>query len=237
MRKIGTGDKGQGARRSIALCLGIFILVTCYLSLVPFVLAASWNPEEVLQQYLTDNYPWERIEISNVKVLGLIPDKAPETITVEKGPLGKGIFSFVFDDSRKIIVKADVRAFDQVVKSKWPFKKGYVLKTEDIYLSEVNIAKRPKNSVKDPEMIIGKLLNRSIIANISVTEDMVETLQTVDRGKKVILQIIAQGLNITALGETREKGYVGRPVKAINLSSKKEVIGVLIDEKTVKVEL
>ncbi len=221
--------------RSQIILVCVLSSVVCLLSTA--VMAASWSPEEVLQQYLTDNYPWERIEISNVKVPGVIPDKAPETITVEKGPLGKGIFSFVFDDSRKIIVKADVRAFDQVIKSKWPFKKGYVLKTEDVYLSEVNIAKRPKNSVKDPEMIIGKLLNRSIIANISVTEDMVETLQTVDRGKKVILQIIAQGLNITALGETREKGYVGRPVKAINLSSKKEVIGVLIDENTVRVDI
>jgi len=52
-----------------------------------------------------------------------------------------------------------------------------------------------------------------------------------------VLLFNAHGFNISAAGETREKGYVGMAVKAINVSSKKEVRGVLIDERTVKVEL
>jgi flagella basal body P-ring formation protein FlgA len=186
---------------------------------------------------LAENYPWEKIEISNVKMLGVMPDKAPDTITVEKGPIGKAVFSFLFDNSQKVTVKAEVRVYDNIVKSKRPFKKGYVLSSDDMYLSEMDINKMPKSSVKDPETIVGKSLNRSITANITLTEEMVEKSQVVDKGKQVVLLINAHGFNITTAGETREKGYVGKPVKATNLSSKKEVRGVLINEKTVEVEL
>ncbi len=224
----------SGVRRSIFLSC-ILTFVFCLLNSAVF--AAPWAAESVLQTFLTENYPWEKIEISNVKILGAMPDKAPDTITVEKGPIGKAVFSFVFDNSQKVTVKAEVRAYDNIVKSKRPFKKGYVLSSDDLYLSEMDINKMPRSSVKDPETIVGKSLNRSITANITLTEEMVEKSQVVDKGKQVVLLINAHGFNITAAGETREKGYVGKPVKATNLSSKKEVRGVLINERTVEVEL
>ena len=221
----------------ICILFSILSLFIAYCLLSTEVIAASWTAEDVLQAFLAEKYPWEKIEISNVKMIGARPDRAPDAINVEKGPLGKAVFSFVFDNSQKVTVTAEVRAFDNVVKSKRPFKKGYVLDNEDLYLSEMDINKMPVSSVKDPETIIGKSLNRSITANITITEDMVEKSQVVDRGKQVVLLISAHGFNITAAGETREKGYVGKAVKAINLSSKREVRGVLINERTVKVEL
>jgi flagella basal body P-ring formation protein FlgA len=224
----------SGVRRGIFLSC-ILTFAFCLLNSAAF--AASWTVEGVLQEFLTENYPWEKIEISNVKIIGAVPDKAPDAITVEKGPVGKAVFSFVFDNSQKVTVKAEIRAYDTIVKSKRPFKKGYVLSSEDLYLSEMDINKMPKSSVKDPETIIGKSLSRSITANITLTEDMVEKSQSVDKGKQVALLINAHGFNITAAGETKEKGYVGQPVKAVNLSSKKEVRGVLINERTVEVEL
>ncbi|MBI5408118.1 MAG: flagellar basal body P-ring formation protein FlgA [Nitrospirae bacterium] len=214
-----------------------FLLFTVHCSLFTAGFAASWSPEEVLQTYLTDNYPWKKIEVANVRITGNIPDNAPYTIVVEKGPLGKGVFTFVFENEKRAVVKADVRAFEDIVKSKRPFKKGYVLQDEDVYLAEIDIGKMPKNSVADPGAIIGKPLRRSINANKVLAEDMVEKSEVVKKGKKVSLLINMEGLNITAAGETKEKGYVGMPVKAINLSSKKEVRGVLIDENTVKVEM
>jgi flagella basal body P-ring formation protein FlgA len=221
----------------ICILFSILSLFTVYCLLSTVVMAASWDAKDVLQVFLADKYPWEKIEISNVKIIGAMPDKSPDTITVEKGPIGKAVFSFVFDNSRKVTAMAEVRAYDNIVKSKRSFKKGYVLSSDDLYLSEMDINKMPKSSVKDPETIIGKSLNRSITANITLTEDMVEKSQVVDKGKQVVLLINAHGFNITAAGETREKGYIGKPVKATNLSSKKEVRGVLINERTVEVEL
>jgi len=200
-------------------------------------LADSLGAENALKVFLENNYPWEKIEVSNVRIAGNIPDQSPEQITVEKGPLGKGIFSFILDNSQKVIVKADVRALGPVVKSKRPFRKGYVLQDDDLYLSEMYVSKMPKSTVNDPEDVIGKPLKRSILADMVIVQEMVEKTQTVKKGSRVVLLISGQGFNISAIGEIKEKGYVGMQVRAKNLSSKKEVRGVLIDENTVKVEL
>jgi len=65
----------------------------------------------------------------------------------------------------------------------------------------------------------------------------VEKYKVVKRGQMVELIIGNEGFSISASGKTKEKGYVGKPVRAVNLSSKKVVTGVLIDESTVKVKL
>ena len=231
------GQKSKGLLPSVrALCsvLCALYFVFCALS---SVFAASWSPEDVLRSYLMNNYPWEEIEVSNVKVMGKINSEPPQRVLVEKGPIGKAVFSFVFRDNKRTIVKANVRAFGMLVKSKRPYRKRHVIRAEDIYLAKMDIRKMPGGSVKDPSKIIGKSLKRSITANIPVVEDMIEMSRVVARGKRVVLLIDYSGLSIRAAGKTKEKGYVGKAVRAINLSSKKEVNGVLIDEKTVRVEL
>jgi flagella basal body P-ring formation protein FlgA len=101
----------------------------------------------------------------------------------------------------------------------------------------MDIKKMPNSSVKDPESIMGKSLKRSISANIPVVENMIEMSRVVKRGSRVVLVIDHGGLSIKAAGKIKEKGYVGMAVRAVNLSSRREVVGVLIDENTVKVEL
>jgi flagella basal body P-ring formation protein FlgA len=219
----------------IILCLTVALSLTI-LSL-SFANAASWNLEDELKKYLEKRYPWNEIEVSNVQSMGKVNNEAPEKITVEKGPLGKAVFFLYFENRRQVIAKAYVRALDWVVISKRPFRKGHVVHSDDVYVSKMDIRKMPSSAISDPEIIIGKSLKRSVIANIPIVEGMIEQSQVVKRGKKIILMIESGGFNITATGRIKEKGYVGMPVRAMNLSSKKEVRGVLIDENTVKVEM
>jgi flagella basal body P-ring formation protein FlgA len=201
------------------------------------VTAGAWNPEDELRSYLENNYPWDELEVSNVQVTGRVSSELPESIIVEKGPLGNAVFSFLFSKAERIIVRANVRAFGRVVKNKRPLRKRHVLKDEDIYFAKMDIRKMPKSSVRDPEKLLGKALKRSITANVPIREEMIEMSRVVDRGKDVVLLLSYNGMSIRAAGKTKEKGHVGMPVKAINISSKKEVVGVLLDERTIKVEL
>jgi len=216
----------------VAVVISVFILMP--LSLLS---AASWSPEGELKVFLEEHYPWEDIEINNIEVLGEVGDEAPESIIVERGPVGKALFSFMFKADKKVFVRADIRAFDSVVKSKRPYRKRHVIRASEVYIEKMDIRKIPNNAVRNPEKIIGKSLRRSIIANIPIAEDMVEHSQVVKRGKMVVLIINQEGLKITTAGAIKEKGYVGSQVRAVNLSSKKEVTGVLIDEHTVEVLL
>ncbi len=218
--------------------IAVSLLLTAYCLLPsPQAIAGAWNPESALSVYLRSNYPWEDIEVNNVRVTGKLPGKAPWKIDIRKGPIGKAVFSFIYRQNKMVIVKADVKAFDGVVKSRRPFRKGHVITGSDIYVAKMDIRKMPNSSIRNAETVLGKSLRRSIAANIPIVEDMIEKARVVKRGKRVVLLIRHRGLNITAAGKTREKGYVGMPVKAINLSSKKEITGVLVDENTVRLEL
>jgi flagella basal body P-ring formation protein FlgA len=228
------------SRADIKYCrkLGVVCFTSMLLVLLGFISlsAAALSVDDIIKAYLLDNYPWENIEIGNIRIMGELGDKEPERIVLEKGPIGKAVFSFYTSDKR-VIVKANVKAYDWIVKSKRPFSKGHVLGEDDLYVEKIEIDKMPRSAVKNPDKLIGKSLKRSIAANLPVVENMVEKYQVVKRGQMVVLIIGNEGFNISVSGKTKEKGYVGKPVRAINLSSKKIVTGVLIDENTVKVRL
>ena len=234
-RSLITGNRDNRAKRTVlTLSVTAFMSVFFFLSLSP---AASWDPADTLKSYLAENYPWEEIEVHNVRVAGTLSNDPPERIFVEKGPIGNAVFSFISRDSKRTIVKAKVRAFGLVVKSKRSFKRNHVLGADDVYVAKMDVRKMPGSSVQYPSDIVGKSLKRSIMANIPIVEGMIELFEVVERGQMVVLLINNNGLSIRAAGMTKEKGYVGMPVRAINQTSKKEVNGVLIDEKTVKIEL
>ncbi len=218
----------------------LFIFMIAYVFMVqpaPVVSAVSWDTEIVLTTFLKNSYPWEEIDVSNVRSVKTVPLEKPERIVVEKGPIGKAIFSFFYKNGQRIIVKANVQAKERIVKSKRSFRKGHLILQEDVYVAKMNINRMPRSSVKNPEEIVGKLLRKSIIANVPIVEGMIEYSPMVKKGKRVILIINNMGLNIKTAGVIKAKGYVGSPVRAINMSSKKEVVGVLIDENTVRVDL
>ncbi len=230
-------QKNTDSFSSVCVLCSVFCVLYFVLWVLSSAMAASWSPKDVLKKYLTDNYPWAQIEITNLRLSSDISGKAPERIVVKKGPIGKAVFSLEFKTGKTLTIKADVRALDWVVKSRRPFKKGHVIRKDDIYLSTMDVTKMPGSAIKNPKAVIGEPLKRSIIANAPIVEHIVDKSLSlmVKRGRRVILIIESQGLRITALGKTKEKGYIGMPVKAVNLLSKKEVGGVLIDENTVKV--
>ncbi len=227
----------QEIAKKITLASILLLLLAAITVSSDRVSAASWDPEEVIESYLKSEYPWNDIEVKNVTVKGNVRTDEPDKIIVEKGPLGRAVFTFLFTDEERSRVTASVRAFDSVVKSKRPFKKGHVINSEDIYESKMDIRKMPNSAVTNAEEVLGKYLRRSLSANVPIVENMLELSKVVKRGKRVRLVISKGALSITASGKTREKGYVGMPVKAMNLSSKKEVMGVLVDEHTVRVDL
>lgn len=198
---------------------------------------AQLTVRDRLEMFLADKYPWDEIEVSDVLVLGDERDGQPERIVVEKGPLGSAVFSFEFHDNERMLVKARVRAFERVVKSNRPFRRQHVLQEDDIHTERMDIRRLPSGAVQSAGSLIGKSLKRSVASNITITESMIEKSEVVKRGTRVTLIIEQDGLEITAAGLTKEKGYVGMPVRTINISSKREVTGVLIDENTVRVEI
>jgi flagella basal body P-ring formation protein FlgA len=198
--------------------------------------ALSWSPEVVLTAHLKENYPWAEIQIDDLLISDALPDEQPLKVLVEKGPPGKTLFTMEFRNGKKITATGNVKAFDWIVMSGRAFRKGYCLQGDDVFTKLMDVTRIPKGATTNTEQVIGKPLARSIVANTPLVDTMVSGMPVVKRGHKVTLVIESPSFIITALGEIKENSSVGNHVKALNLTSKKIISGVLMDENTVKVE-
>lgn len=198
--------------------------------------SSSWNLQRLIQHYLETHYPWSEIEVLEVGGDVVNQGEGPEKIHLLQGPLGKAVFLLTFSSGRKETVEARVRAMDWAVVSRRPLKKGQIIDKEDVYLSLVDVRHLPKGSLTRKEMAWSKSLTRSVGANVPLVETDVSEPPLVKKGQKVLLVAFAPGLRITTYGEAREDGYAGRQIKVLNLDSKKNVRGTLVDANQVKVD-
>jgi flagella basal body P-ring formation protein FlgA len=176
------------------------------------------------------------VDISGLRLSAEKPAEEPSSITVEKTPPGNVVFRIDFPGNKSIRATAFVKVYDRVIMSRGAYRKGYVLKQQDMYPTLMESGRMPKSAVREEDRIIGKALVRSIIPNVPITDDMVSEIPLVKRGHKVVLSVEASGFSIKTMGETKQDASVGDYVKVVNLNSKKVVAGLLVDENTVRVE-
>ncbi|MEW6569693.1 MAG: flagellar basal body P-ring formation chaperone FlgA [Nitrospirota bacterium] len=226
--------KGK-SRNYLPICFFLFI-ACCILLNSPFVIAASWDPEAVLKTYLKNNYPWAEIELKDLTFNAELPAEEPEKIVIEKGPPAKTVFRLEFRNGKKLTVSAYVKASDWVVKSRRSFRKDHCFKEDDLFLTRMDVTKIPQGATKDIKLVVGKSLRHSIISNTPVLDTMINETPQIKKGWRVTLLAESPGFSITTTGEIRENGFIGKYVKVMNLSSKKILKGLLIDENTVKVD-
>jgi len=231
---MGAHKKLPGLRASV---LSVCLLTLCLPLISPVVSSAGSHPVEgALKSYLKDNFPWAEIVMSDLTFSAEPPGSLPERIIMERGPLGRAVFSLEFKGGREIKASANVKAFDWVVMSRRALRKGYSLHEGDVYLTMMEVVRIPKGAIRETGKVIGRQLTRSVIANMPLVDNMIAETPAVKRGQRVILMVESPSFNITTVGETKENGRVGAYVKVVNLASKKVITGLLVNENTVRVE-
>jgi flagella basal body P-ring formation protein FlgA len=203
-----------------------------------FIIAAvtfSWSPEVVIRDYLKYNYPWPEIEVKPVINNLELPKVPPKKIFILKGLPGRTTFLLRFPTGESIEYEAMVKAFDWVIKSRRSIGRGEVIGKEDIYKALQSIKHMPKGSVIKEDIVVGKVLKRSIPANYTITEENIENIHAIKKGQKVILLFDNGHLRITAKGVAKEDGFIGENIKVLNTSSKKQIEGKIIDNQTIMV--
>ncbi|MDA8239478.1 MAG: flagellar basal body P-ring formation chaperone FlgA [Nitrospiraceae bacterium] len=198
--------------------------------------AGSENIGGVLKDYIKSNYPWDEVDLSDLKLSSDPPSGVPQQILVEKRLPGRALFVLEYKNGSRIVATAQVKAFDRIVASGNSFRKGHYLREGDLYMTAVEVGRIPKGAVREIGKASGKVLTRSIIANMPVVENMVAEKPEVKKGQRVMIVAESKGFSITTFGEMKENGYVGRYAKAFNQTSKKTVTGLLVDENTIRVE-
>lgn len=216
----------------------ILSFITLFLFFVFFSLSAVYGAgiEDTIRAYLKEHYPWAEIEVKDLSFDGNIPQGDVRRIYIDRRPPGRSLFTIQYANGEKLLVAANIKAFDWVVMSRRPQGKGYVLNEDDLYKALMDVTKIPRGAFKEIDEATGKTLKRSIVSNSPLTKEMFAEGMAVKKGSKVMIIAESSSFVITTTGELKENGYIGSPVKAINLASKKTIKGILIDENKLKVE-
>jgi len=195
----------------------------------------SWSPSQVIQNYIVQNYPWDNVSVEHVRYYGNMPAEKPVKIIVQRGPVGNATFLFEFPDGSYKKVYAMVEATQKVVKTVYPLKKGTVLTNKDIYLADTDIRQLPRNAITDPKVVIGKVLKRSVRADMVLTDTLLTDKPLVKKGQKVMIVYEGPGLRLTAPGIAREDGCRGSAIHVLNLWTRKVLIGFVKDSTTINI--
>ncbi len=216
-------------------CLLILLVCLLVFGLAPWAWSSPWEPRAVIKKYLKDHYPWAEIEILDVsgEVSSMVP---PEKVYLINGPLGRSIFSLVFKSGERAILQANIRALDWVVTSRRPLKKSQLIRKEDVYLALMDVRRMPKDALTRLESAWGKSMNQSMGANMPIIESAMGDIPLIKKGQRITLVASAPGLKITTPGEARQDGFHGQSLKVVNLSSKRDIRGIPLDENHVSVE-
>ncbi|MBF0339168.1 MAG: flagellar basal body P-ring formation protein FlgA [Nitrospirae bacterium] len=208
--------------------------------MVAFVLAAvlsGWSAQGVVTDYIRDNYPWSEVRVQSVNEPETLPPDAPEGIALLSGKVpGRATFQLSFPTGNTINYVVDVDAYDWVVNARRALKKGDVINDGDVYKELVNIKRIPIGAITEESECTGRTLTRSVAVNRAITERVLDNLYAIKRGQEVMMLYESGTVRITVKGIARDNGNVGKSIKIENPSSKKIVVGKVIDSHTVRVE-
>jgi len=149
---------------------------------------------------------------------------------------GMMVFFARGQEIRKIRFSARVDIYADIIVPRHFLKKHHEIQAEDIQIVNKNIAALPQDVVTQEKEVLGKRTTLSINPQEALRLSMLELPPLVNKGDRVILLIENEQFKITSVGEVKEVGRKGDRIKLVNLSSKKEVYGRVLDANTVQVD-
>ncbi len=201
---------------------------------------------KMIKEYVIQNTPWteEQVNIKNVNVSNkrTLPESWSYHITAAPASsmIGRSSFLLELMDRDKSVqsswVTAEIEVWVEVVLSSKPLKERQMLGADDIYIGRKELSRLPAGYLNDMNQVSGKRVKRFVGANSILTENILEEPPLFRRGDKVFIVAESEVLKVAAMGVAGEDGYRGRPVRITNMQSKKEVIGEVDSNGTVKVK-
>ncbi len=134
----------------------------------------------------------------------------------------------------RVRARAEIHGFVVAVRN--GLRRHQELGEKDVLLVKKDINLIPPDAITEVKEALGKRMTLSLNGQEILRQSMVEAIPLVKKGDRVLIIIDNERFKITTLGEVKEEGRRGEWVKLMNISSKKEVSGRVIDAHTVLVE-
>lgn len=142
-------------------------------------------------------------------------------------------------DDREVLVKrvsGQVKIYQKVIVAARTLARGTVLAESDLRIRRMVVKRAPEDNFSKSDKLVGMRLTKLAKAGRPIRIDQVSRAVMVKRGDRVLLVAKKGGLTVTAAGLIRDRqGSQGDQVKVLNLTTKREVYGQVVNSKTVKV--
>jgi flagella basal body P-ring formation protein FlgA len=127
----------------------------------------------------------------------------------------------------KIFLRTKVSVFDRIVVAKKRLKRGDPISSAEAAIEERDVAVLSQNIIKDINFVIGKEAKTFIPSGNPIYDWMVKDKPVVKKNEKIKIAAGSQNVSVAAVGIALEDGNSGSEIKIKNLSSGKELIGVV----------
>jgi flagella basal body P-ring formation protein FlgA len=132
-------------------------------------------------------------------------------------------------------VRVKIATFGNVVVARQPIARGAILREEDLRIEERRLDELPTTVLTDIEGAIGHEARVALAAGKPLTVQGLANAVLVKRGDAVRVLIEKGGMRLSVAGEARDTGGAGERVRVVNASSKRELVGRVVDHGTVSI--
>jgi flagella basal body P-ring formation protein FlgA len=216
----------------------------------PTTTVAGDTVARLAHQWLAERLAGE-VEPTGIQVQGAPRDlamPAGETsfnLSLQSGSVAAGAMTVLVEaavtdargarTTRSTTVAFRVNALVDVVVAVRELPRRTLVGATDVRRERRPLARVPLAAVHDPAEVVGKETTRGMAPGEVLTASSLTTPLLIRRGSVVSLVIEGQNFRIVARGVAAEDGALGAPIRVINQSSRREVMGRVEDERTVRV--
>lgn len=189
--------------------------------------------------------PRKRVEVKEVrgyeKMVSPPGDFRYEVLVQDQAYRGGTVpvdIRFLIDgkEVKKLRVTAQVHIFADVIVARSYIRKHQVIQDRDLQRVNKDLSLLPPDVVTDMEELLGKRTTLTMNSNEVFRKGMVERAPIVKKGDRMTLVVENNHFKITSLGEVQEEGGKGDRVRLVNVSSKKEIYGRILDANTAQID-
>lgn len=186
-----------------------------------------------------------QIDIKEIKVLNPFPSahhpSSYEVLIPANAYRGGNISATILfyltpDEVKRVRVTAKVEIHGEVFVTTRYLSRNHIVEENDIKLVYKNLSPFPSKVLNRREDIIGKRTTVSLNPGEVLREGMLEHPPLIRKGDHVTLLVETPKIRITALGEAKEEGRKGEKIRLVNLTTKREVLGRVLDSETVEID-
>jgi flagellar basal body P-ring formation protein FlgA len=138
---------------------------------------------------------------------------------------------------KRLKVSGVVRLKRLVVCATRPLQPQAIIAPGDVQVVSREVAGKADDFYIATEQVVGHILAKSVGPQEILTTRHLSSQPIIKRGDSVNVVLDQDGMEISTKGVAQEQGFAGKTIRLINPKSKKEIQGLVLDAKTVKVQL